>query len=437
MNRGRPIRRRAHRAPAWRLAPVAVAALAGITSLSGSAAGAVVPASAGTGFGRATEISPPANAAAEPGTGLYAAACTGHGDCVAGGSYSDRAGQDEAMVVTQMKGRWGRAIEVVPPKGAADQPDAEVNGIACASQGNCVAVGYYNVKADYDQGFIVDQTRGRWGHAIQAELPLNARAEAAGLTTVTCTSAGNCEAGGYYFDRAGGLEATIVSEVRGRWRRGTELSMGHGFDADPGPTIGAIACARAGYCVAVGFYYISTVGPPFSTAALGFIQARGKWYPGTKVTPPSNADGNSGLSGVACAAGGACFAVGTYATSATVYSAMSALESGNRWRQAASIPTTPAHATSDSLDGISCPSVRLCVVAGGYGTATSNTLGMLITLSNEKWGKAGGVAVPANGATTPRDFLSSVGCASDGYCAAVGFYQTKTDGDVAMVAERA
>jgi hypothetical protein len=437
MSRRRRFHRSAHRAPAWLLMPVTAVALAIVTPLPGSAATAAVPASAGTGFGHATEITPPANAAAQPNDGLYAAACPGKGDCVAGGAYTNKTGADEAMVVTQSRGKWARATEVKLPANAAAQPYAEVNSIACGASDSCVAVGYYHVKAGYDQGYIVDQTRGQWGRAVEASLPANAEAESAGLIAVTCTSADACEAAGYYYDRAKQLSAVVISEVSGRWRRGTELSVGHVSPASFGPYLTGIACEETGDCVAVGFYYTSMTDPD-DTAALGFIQARGKWYPGTKIALPSSAKSSSGLDSVACVAGGPCLAAGGYATSSTADAAMSALESGDRWHEAASIPVMPPHAVSDDPNGISCASARLCIVAGGYSTAKDTDLALLMTLSNRKWQQVGGVALPANASTTtPHNFLYTVGCASDGYCAAVGFYLTKTDGDAAMATERA
>ncbi len=69
---------------------------------------------------------------------------------------------------------------------------------------------------------------------------------------------------------------------------------------------------------------------------------------------------------------------------------MFATETSGRWHQATEITARPAHATGTSLGGISCATARLCVAAGSYGTAHANTLALLLTWSNGKWGRAGG-----------------------------------------------
>jgi hypothetical protein len=410
---------------------LSAAALASATALPAAHAAAAKP--AGTGFGRATQIRLPVNAG-NASVGLYAVACAGNGDCAAGGAYQDKGGASEPMVVTQTRGRWARAVEVKLPANAATDPGAEVNGVACARQGSCVAVGYYQPKGDdNDQGFIVAQVRGAWKRALQAPLPANAGPRAAGLDAVTCTAAGACQAVGFYTDRADQFEAVAISEVAGRWHRGAELGLSAGV---PAADLTGISCVKAGYCAAAGFYNTSGL-PPFPTASVGLVESRGTWHLATKVKAPANATGESGIDGVACAPPGFCIGAGGYATSATVGAAMVATETSGRWHQATEVTARPPHATSTGLSGISCVTAKLCVGSGSYSTAHANTLALLLTWSNGKWGRAGGVSVPANAlTTTPRNYLYGVGCASDGYCVAVGYYLAKGGKDDAMAVAR-
>jgi hypothetical protein len=405
-------------------------------SLQPLAANASGVAAAGTGFSRAVPITAPGNAAADPDEGLYGVACPGHGDCVTGGAYTDVHGNGDAMVVTQARGRWARAVEVRLPANAAADPSAEVNGVACPSQGNCVAVGYYSTTSDHDEGFIVTQSRGAWARALEAQPPKNAGSNVALLEAVACTGPGACQAVGYYEDTAKQGEGLVIPEVAGRWRRGSELRTASDFPAYAGPTVTGIACARAGYCTAVGFYYTSDT-LPYTTGAVAYVEARGKWGEAVKVRAPSNAKPEeTGLDEVACVAK-ACLAVGSYELSAAASSAMVASESGGRWHQATEITARPAHATGAGLDGISCATNTLCLGAGGYGTAAHDDLALLETWSRGKWGSAGGVSLPANGLTSaPRDYLFAVGCAADGYCAAVGYYLAKNHDYYAMAVPR-
>src|SRR5213080_3990019 len=97
----------------------------------------------------ATAVQPPAGIPSVAGAGLSSVACT------AGGSYQAAGRQIEPMVATQSRGRWSRGTPLVLPAGAATQPYAQVNGIACHSAGNCVAVGDYEYGRSKNlQGFI-------------------------------------------------------------------------------------------------------------------------------------------------------------------------------------------------------------------------------------------------------------------------------------------
>src|SRR5271165_4636903 len=100
-----------------------------------------------TGFRQGTEISEPSNAATNPLSILIGVACTGRGECSAGGSYTDVDGNGQAMAVTQSRGRWARAVEIRLPANVAATPYAQINGVACTSAGSCVAVGYYRTTA--------------------------------------------------------------------------------------------------------------------------------------------------------------------------------------------------------------------------------------------------------------------------------------------------
>jgi hypothetical protein len=120
---------------------------------------------------------------------------------------------------------------------------------------------------------------------------------------------------------------------------------------------------------------------------------------------------------------------------------MTASESGGKWRAATQVSALPPHATGANFDGVSCASSKLCVGAGGYSTSSSGVLAYLVSLVSGHWRDAGGVSLPANAAKPYRSFFYAVGCASDGYCAAVGYYTYRyispnSDLGVPMVATR-
>jgi len=129
---------------------------------------------------------------------------------------------DLAFVVSEVKGTWGKA-EVVPGTVALNTwGDAEVTEVSCASAGNCSAGGFYSrgapSSAQTELAFVVSEVDGKWG--LAEEVPGTAALDTGGQTqvsSVSCASAGNCSAGGTLF---------VVSEVDGTWAKAEKLPGG-------------------------------------------------------------------------------------------------------------------------------------------------------------------------------------------------------------------
>ncbi len=137
-----------------------------------STAAAAVPAAGGPvrSWGRAIEV-PGLAALNKGGKGdVVSVSCGSAGNCAAGGYYT-RHGRYQGFVVSEKNGRWGRAIEVpglgALNAGAFSGGGAEVNSVSCGSAGNCAAVGSYLDQHRHSQGFVVSETNGRWGRAIE------------------------------------------------------------------------------------------------------------------------------------------------------------------------------------------------------------------------------------------------------------------------------
>ncbi len=104
-------------------------------------------------------------------------------------------------MVSQRNGAWGRAIEV-PRSGTLNAGGvAQVSSVSCPSAGNCAAGGFYRDGSGHQQAFVASQRNGVWGRAI--EVPGTAALNAGGVAqvnSVSCASAGHCAAGGLYKD---------------------------------------------------------------------------------------------------------------------------------------------------------------------------------------------------------------------------------------------
>jgi hypothetical protein len=191
-----------------RLTAATVACLAGLAlalgSVDASSASPAVPAPIWTG---AIELGLPANASTAPilrGGELSSVSCTSIGNCVAVGQYNanDNPNSKLAMVVTQAGGVWGQPSELTPPADAETWSTTTISfsAVTCPSAGNCVAVGEYpEVPRDglgeaTGQAMVATESAGVWSQASQfVRLPADTS-----LTSVACTSVGNCVAVGNF-----------------------------------------------------------------------------------------------------------------------------------------------------------------------------------------------------------------------------------------------
>jgi hypothetical protein len=116
------------------------------------------------------------------------------------------------FVASEVRGKWGKAIEV-PGSAAFNKGGlAEVTSVSCSSAGNCSAGGRYEDASHFTQAFVVNQVRGTWRTAI--EVPGTAglnQGGSAGVAPVSCSSAGNCSAGGYYTDSSSEVQVFVVN----------------------------------------------------------------------------------------------------------------------------------------------------------------------------------------------------------------------------------
>ena len=144
-------------------------------------------------------------------------------------------------------GTWGKA-EKVPGTAALNQGgDAQVRSVSCAAAGNCSAGGLYFDGSSHLQAFVVSQVNGIWGKAeeVPGTAALNQGASAQ-ISSVSCAAAGNCSAGGSYTDSSGDLQVFVVSQVNGIWGKAEEVpgtaALNQGGDAQ----ISSVSCACGG-----------------------------------------------------------------------------------------------------------------------------------------------------------------------------------------------
>jgi hypothetical protein len=151
--------------------------------------------------------------------------CRSAGNCGAGGYYESRDGI-EALVVSEKDGTWGQAAEVPGSAALNRGGNAEIYSVSCGSPGNCTAAGSYLTVNRHFQAFIATEKSGTWG--AMAEVPgtriLNYGKDAQ-VNSVSCPSAGNCSAGGFYHSLrfAECHQPFVVSEMNGTWGQAEQL----------------------------------------------------------------------------------------------------------------------------------------------------------------------------------------------------------------------
>lgn len=91
--------------------------------------------------------------------------------------------------------------------------------------------------------FVVEEKHGVWSvpRAVPGTGVLNAGGSAA-LSSVDCTAAGACRAGGFYTDGHGAKRGFVVTRAGGTWGKAQEIAKG---------PVGAISCFSAASCGAL------------------------------------------------------------------------------------------------------------------------------------------------------------------------------------------
>ncbi len=366
---------------------------------------------------------------------LASVSCASAGHCTAGGFYRDGSGHGQAFVVREKNGIWAKAIEV-PGSGTLDAGGgAEVKSVSCATAGNCAAIGVYADGSGKTQAFVVSKANGVWGNAIEVPgLGALNKDGAVATDSVSCASAGNCAAAGGYIDGSDRFQVFVVSEANGTW--GTAIEAPHlgTLNAGGDAAVFSVSCATAGNCAAGGFY---TDGSGH-TQAFVVSQANGTWAKAIEVPGSGtlNTAGNAATDSVSCATAGNCVAAGGYKDGSGHLQAFVVRETSGSWRGAFEVPGTGAlnFGGFANADSVSCASAGNCAVGGSYTDGGGRAQAFVASETNGTWKKA--IQVPGSG-TLPAGRLGNVtlvSCASAGNCTAGLTYTADFDVQQAFVA---
>jgi hypothetical protein len=300
--------------------------------------------------------------------------------------------------------RWVLQRTVTPPGFAY----GSLVAVSCTPRLACTAVGsFYNARTV--EVPLVERWQGnRWSTQTPV---VPARAAAARLDGVSCTSRTSCTAVGSFVDR-GGNTLTLVERWDGR-RWSLESTPRPG--ADEGRAFESISCTSQAACTAIGS---TGSGWPLVERSNG-----SNWS--VQRTPKPPASEGAAFVGVSCSSDRSCVAVGNYSEASTGCS-IPLVErwDGSRWSIQPSPKIGGCFSTDNGLHEISCPSISVCS-AVGYDDTRADSYGVGFPLA-EGWTRAAWNVQPTPDVTYFEDpwggggYLTGVSCTSRTFCVAVG-----------------
>ena len=273
-----------------------------------------------------------------------AVSCAAAGECAAGGTYTGGGPNyhSQAFVVSETNGSWGTAVDVPGTSALNSGGIASVKSISCAGAGECVAGGFYTDGSGNPQAFLAGETNGSWGDAI--EVPERRRLNAGGIayvSSISCVAPGECAAGGTYTDGSGNEPAFLVSETNGSWGDAVEMpGMATIVPGDGGVQVDSISCGAPGDCAAGGQTVSCCDFEPFVVG-----ETNGSWSDATLVPGTSSVYGYGGVNSVSCAPAGECTAGGFYVGGDALgyhTQAFAAGEMNGSWGSASRVRNFPA-----------------------------------------------------------------------------------------------
>jgi hypothetical protein len=332
---------------------------------------------------------------------LRGVTCVSASECWAVGYYlSDNAAQT-------LIERWdGTSWSIVSSPNTSATQSNFLLGVTCGSASECWAVGYY-----YNDNVISQTLIERWDGTSWSIVnsPNTSTADYNSLSGVTCVSGSECWAVGYYFTSDNFVDQTLIE----RWD-GTSWSIvsSPNTSTTEANVVLGVTCVSASECWAVGYYY------GLDDLISQTLIERWDGTSWTIVNSPNTNTQSNVLLGVTCRSASDCWALGDYALTGSVLQTLIERWDGTSW----AIVSSPNTSTTQSnlLYGVACGSASDCWAVGYYIVdAVSNLNQTLI----ERWdGTSWAIVNSPNTSTTQSNLLYSVTCESTPDCWAVGYY---------------
>ena len=328
--------------------------------------------------------------------------------CIAGGSFEDNRYHQQAFV-SEFNGTSWTDTELASSLDA--RGIAEVTAVSCSSATFCVAGGDYQTPSFDDNAFVSVFNGATWTDADVATA-LNA-GSLAGVNSLSCTSANFCAAGGYYAD-ASSVRQAFVSTYNGTSWADTEVA---GELNVGGAAVSSVSCTSAAFCVAGGNYSDIDGGTQAFASAFN-----GTSWSDVELAGALNTANLGTVNAVSCVSQTFCFAVGSY-KNATSQQAFVARFDGAQWladtvATALNVGRSPA-IPSATLSAVSCVTTTMCVAGGSYTDATGHSQAFASTFNGTTWVDAEVAGTLNSGGNAQANGVS---CPSSSFCVLGGSY---------------
>ena len=354
-----------------------------------------------------TIVSSP-NATTKDRNELLGVSCVSSTFCMAVGDYGtgEQAGPAGPITQTLTEAWNGTAwTAVASPNPSAGDPSV-LDSVSCLDATSCMAVGSStDGVAPYEVHGLAEQWNGSTWTIVP--VPQSPKHSSTSLSGVSCTKSTFCMAVGQ-----SGPEAGVVSAVSTAAVEWDGTSWGVVPTPDPSPVqadLSKVSCVDVvnGGCLAVGSQAAALGG---TTQTLSEQWSGGTWS--VLPSPDPSTTHLAELTDVSCTWTFFCMASGVYSNGSAQLPLM-ADALGGRWATLAA--ESPSSATQTVPVGISCaPTGGMCAAAGFSSAPTA-------TLVEQFLGSLWGIAPSQNVSGGHPSQLTAVSCATEKFCAAVGY----------------
>lgn len=344
----------------------------------------------------------PPNVSGAIGNDLTGVSCATVDSCTAVGVYVLEVPPNNQFL--PLAEHWdGTSWQIQSTPTPAGSTQAQFNGVSCAAQDACTAVGSYRTSAGVFLALVEHWDGIRW--RIQRTPELSGRT-ATVLNGVSCTSSRSCTAVG---DQTSG-GATFFTLAENSDGASWQIQSAPNVPGQSANVLSAVSCtARPAGCTAVGYHQPGN-GDSFNLAERW---STGKWR--IQATPDPAGAADDQLNGVACASALACTAVGSAFIPSTGGFTLAERWDGATW-QIQPTPSPPAPGFG-VLNAVACPAASACE-AVGRDFAPPSQFTLAEGWDGSTWQMQ---PTPILGETST---LNGVACPTSSVCMAVGEYST-------------